>query len=115
MENKGSRPDSYQALLVLPPQSEQNQSVVAGDQQVSGEGATRHSDGTLRQGDLNDLHLHSAPHRRAAQQVAEQTHPDAGLLLRLRGASKMYSYLMVLRYKVNGTKFRGSVLPGGAN
>lgn len=61
---------TYQALLVLSPQSEQNQGFLTGDQKVSAHRAAGHSDGTLRQRHLNDLHLHSTPHRRSAQEVA---------------------------------------------
>lgn len=61
---------AYQALLVLSPQSKQNQSFLAGDQKVTAHRAAGHSDGPLRQRNLNDLHLHSTPHRRPAQEVA---------------------------------------------
>lgn len=80
---------SYQVLLVLPPQSKQNQSVLAADQEVSCDRATRHGNGTLRQRDLNDLHLYSAPHRCPAQQVAQQTHPDTGSLFGLNGEQEI--------------------------
>lgn len=80
--------DSYQCLLVLSPQSKQNQSVFTADQKVPCYGAAGHSNGTLWQRDLNDLHLHSAPHRCPTQEVAQQTHPDTGLVLRLDRKTK---------------------------
>lgn len=82
---------TYQALLVLSPESEQNQGFLTGDQEVSAHRAAGHSDGTLRQRHLNDLHLHSTPHRRPAQEVAQQAHPDPGLFLRLVGDKRNVS------------------------
>jgi len=72
-------------MLALLPQGEQDQGFLAGHQQIPRYRATRHGDGPLRQGDLDDFHLSPAPHGHPAQQVAQQADPHARLLLCLGG------------------------------